>query len=73
MKASIIRAQFPLAVRQQSCFCFYKKQRVIWKQLSIEMGLIQLSYCETVIWIWFVQDTDFVIGGVSRGGSEAIV
>ena len=25
------------------------------------------------LYIWFVKDTDFVIGGVSRGGSEAVV
>ena len=73
MKDSIIRAQFPPAVRQQPCFCFDKKQRVISRQLSIQMGWIQLSYCVTIIWIWFVKDTDFVIGGVSRGGWEAIV
>ena len=70
MKDSIIRAQFPPAVRQQPCFCFDKKQRVISRQLSIQMGWIQLSYCVTIIWIWFVKDTDSVIGGVSCGDGK---
>ena len=26
----------------------------------------------TIIWIWFVQDTDFVIGGVSRGDQKLL-
>ena len=36
------------------------------------MGWIQLSYCVTIIWIWFVKDTDFVIGGVSRGDRKLL-
>ena len=34
------------------------------------MGWIQLSYCVTIIWIWFVKDTDSVIGGVSCGDGK---
>ena len=34
-----------------------------------------LIFCDNYLdlYIWFVNDIDFVIGGVSCGGSEAIV